>query len=150
MNIFTKKVTGNKGFTLIELLVVVAIIGILAATILASLGGARQRARTSRALSELSSMRAAAELEYNTSSGYPTDLFTKTTSTSGVHNLRDSLEKFVGNTTDAKGYVQAGGANWSYYLLTGSVLYCSDSSGYSGKNTGSTVPNSYAACTPSN
>lgn len=52
----------RKGFTLIELLVVIAIIGLLSSVVLASLSTARSRAASGRVQSQLSSMRAQAEL----------------------------------------------------------------------------------------
>ena len=55
----------EKGFTLIELLVVVAIIGILATIVLASLGNAQDRAADAAIKATLSQMRAQGELQYD-------------------------------------------------------------------------------------
>ena len=61
----------NKGFTLIELLVVVAIIGILATVVLASLGSARSRAKDVKRLSTTKEIQKGLEL-YNLDNGsYP-------------------------------------------------------------------------------
>ena len=63
----------NRGFTLIELLVVIAIIGILSSVVLASLNTARGKGADASVKSNLSNMRAQAELYYdNNTSSYGT------------------------------------------------------------------------------
>ena len=62
---------GRRGFTLIEILIVIAIIGLLAAIILFSLGGARELAREAKAKSEIRSIVLAVSLLENDTGEWP-------------------------------------------------------------------------------
>jgi prepilin-type N-terminal cleavage/methylation domain-containing protein len=66
------KITSNKfGFSLVELLVVISIISILAAVLVANLTGARERARDSKKIEELGSLKNALRMYYNDNQEYP-------------------------------------------------------------------------------
>ena len=60
-----------KGYTLIEMLMVVAIIGVLASSILIGLGSARSKARDARRITDLKSSQTALELYYSKYGVYP-------------------------------------------------------------------------------
>ncbi len=61
----------SKGFTLIEILIVVAIIGILASTVLVGLLPAQRQGRDARRISDLRQVQNALELYFNANGVYP-------------------------------------------------------------------------------
>ena len=63
---------GRAGFTLIELLVVIAIIGVLSSIVLASLNTARAKGADAKVKAQLSGLRGAAEIYYDTNHNYGT------------------------------------------------------------------------------
>ena len=68
MKSYNKK---TSGFTLIELLVVIAIISLLSSVVLASLNGARSKARDARRIADTRQIQTALELYYDSYGNYP-------------------------------------------------------------------------------
>ena len=129
------KLKSHKGFTLIELLVVVAIIGILASVVLAALGSARSKAQDAKVKSELSQMRAQAELYY-IGTGAGTYGGTETTCAGPFFTgaTDDSLDKLIDDVDIVSPAVacQSTASTWavSAELSTG-TYWCVDSGGAS-------------------
>lgn len=122
----------KRGFTLIELLVVVAIIGILASVVLASLNSARTKGKDASAKASLSSMKAQAELAVDSSGNYPSTLC----DSSGTLG---SLITAVNAQVPTAGAVNCDIPSATPYsawaaeaTLNDSTIFCVDSTGFSG------------------
>lgn len=126
-----------EGFTLIELLVVVAIIAILATTVLVSLNGARAKTRDARVKSEMQQLASAMELYYNNNEGYSTAAMTAVDSTcKGVNTFGDTTSEGPGNLVDAivkdvtSPLCGANADTWAFsVILPGGSAWCIDSNG---------------------
>ena len=85
-----------KGFTLVELLIVIAIIGILATVVIVSLASSRGRARDTRRMADLATIRTALELYRDMNGNYPTVTgWAYSTNNAAWQSLQSQLSQFL-------------------------------------------------------
>jgi prepilin-type N-terminal cleavage/methylation domain-containing protein len=124
----------SSGFTLIELLVVVAIIGILAAVVLASLSSARNAGSDAGLKEQLNGMRNQAELYTGTGTAFAAGACATTagtlfeTANNGLGNLFKGITLANTYCYSASGQPSSG-TNWAVAAKTTTGAWCIDSTG---------------------
>lgn len=141
------KMNSKKGFTLIELLVVVAIIGILASVVLASLNTARAKGADAKIISQVSGMRAQALLYSAAGTAVTLGHCATTagtlfdTANTGLGGLFSGMT--LSNTACYSSAFTAGnvdGATWAVAtLLSTGQSFCVDSTGAAYKSSSTAV-----------
>ncbi len=135
----TNKLGHARGFTLIELLVVIAIIGILASVVLASLNAARDKGSDASAQGSMSSIRAAAEIEFDDAGASYDDVCTDA-------DVVALLAAAGAQTNTAGVCIDAAGSYGAQIQLRNADFFCVDSTGFAGRVGASTIQAGDTVC----
>jgi prepilin-type N-terminal cleavage/methylation domain-containing protein len=123
------KLNFKKGFTLIELLVVVAIIGVLAAIVTASISSSKKKGADGAIKSELSSIKSQASLYYIENNNSYNNMFTGNntwaSSNLGLNTILSNLDKK--SNIHTSGSSTGGWAAQIRSVETSSQYFCIDS-----------------------
>lgn len=127
----------KSGYTLIEMLMVVAIIGMLASSILIGLGSSRAKARDTRRITDLKNVQTVLELYYSKYNSYPkmaeaigTDETLTWTELSNILISKETglnANKIPGDPLKSSGWTYYYGTNGQSYVL-GAKLETKDQS----------------------
>lgn len=164
MSFLKFKSGSSSGFTLIELLVVIAIIGILASVVLQSLNAARNKGSDAAVKSNLNSVRAGAEVVYDTlSATYGTQAYSAAcgaiaVATPATHVFNDSKNQqqidaavAANGATDGK---CASGGTWYVVAVpfksSAANAWCIDSTGAAQQITFANFANGDQTCAQAN
>ena len=131
----------ERGFTLIELLVVIAIIGILSSIVLVAIGGARDEAKDSRIISDMSQIRSLAEILY--SSGSYSDITCSSVGTSCTcvnSEIEQLCEDIYTQNSSAGMVIRAGSGEYCVEVtLNNGNHFCIDSYGHVVEDTNANI-----------